>query len=63
MAKRGGPGTVTEVLSVRIFMQAFKQLDLGKATSLGILLEVVAIAIAFVYIGKVLAKERTAGRV
>ena len=59
---RGGPGTVTEVLSVRIFLQAFRELDLGKATSLGILLEVITMIIAFLYIGQILTKERTARR-
>lgn len=47
---RGGPGTTTEVISYHIYQQAFRYLEIGKASAMSYLLLIMIIPIAFMFI-------------
>lgn len=47
---RGGPGTTTEVISYHIYQQAFRFLEIGKASAMSYLLLLIIISIAFVFV-------------
>lgn len=47
---RGGPGTTTEVISYHIYQQAFRFLEIGKASAMSYLLLLIIIPIAFVFV-------------
>lgn len=47
---RGGPGTTTEVISYHIYQQAFRYLEIGKASSMSYLLLLLIVPIAFFFI-------------
>lgn len=47
---RGGPGTTTEVISYHIYQQAFRYLEIGKASSMSYLLLLMIVPIAFLFI-------------
>ena len=47
---RGGPGSTTEVISYHIYQQAFRYLEIGKASAMSYLLLLLIIPIAFLFI-------------
>lgn len=47
---RGGPGTTTEVISYHIYQQAFRYLEIGKASAMSYLLLLMIIPVAFLFI-------------
>lgn len=47
---RGGPGTTTEVISYHIYQQAFRYLEIGKASAMSYLLLLLIVPIAFLFI-------------
>lgn len=47
---RGGPGTTTEVISYHIYQQAFRYLEIGKASAMSYLLLLIIVPIAFVFV-------------
>lgn len=47
---RGGPGTTTEVISYHIYQQAFRYLEIGKASAMSYLLLLLIVPIAFFFI-------------
>ncbi len=47
---RGGPGTTTEVISYHIYQQAFRYLEIGKASAMSYLLLLMIVPIAFFFI-------------
>lgn len=55
---RGGPGTSTEVISYHIYQQAFRYLEIGKASAMSYLLLLLIIPIAFLFVR--ISRNRTA---
>ena len=47
---RGGPGTTTEVISYHIYQQAFRYLEIGKASAMSYLLLLMIVPVAFLFI-------------
>lgn len=47
---RGGPGTTTEVISYHIYQQAFRYLEIGKASAMSYMLLLMIVPIAFMFI-------------
>lgn len=47
---RGGPGTTTEVISYHIYQQAFRYLEIGKASAMSYLLLLLIVPIAFMFV-------------
>jgi len=47
---RGGPGTTTEVISYHIYQQAFRYLEIGKASAMSYLLLLMIVPVAFMFI-------------
>lgn len=47
---RGGPGTTTEVISYHIYQQAFRYLEIGKASAMSYLLLLMIVPIAFMFV-------------
>ena len=47
---RGGPGTTTEVISYHIYQQAFRYLEIGKASAMSYLLLLMIVPIAYMFI-------------
>lgn len=47
---RGGPGTTTEVISYHIYQQAFRYLEIGKASAMSYLLLMIIVPIAILFV-------------
>ena len=47
---RGGPGTTTEVISYHIYQQAFRYLEIGKASAMSYMLLLMIVPVAFLFI-------------
>ncbi|MBS4959783.1 MAG: sugar ABC transporter permease [Clostridiales bacterium] len=47
---KGGPGTLTEVISYHIYQQAFRYLEIGRASAMSYLLLLCIVPIAFIFV-------------
>jgi multiple sugar transport system permease protein len=56
----GGPGTATETLTMYTYAMAFKQLDLGRASTLGVLTMLIVTGLTLMIISLMYRRERGA---
>jgi multiple sugar transport system permease protein len=56
----GGPGTATETITIYTYALAFRLLEVGKASALGVLTLLIVAALAALLIGVVYRRERGA---
>jgi multiple sugar transport system permease protein len=57
---QGGPAEATETLPMKIYVEAFKYFDLGKAVAIGVLLLAISLALTVLY-GKLVYRTRREG--
>jgi multiple sugar transport system permease protein len=48
----GGPGTVTEVLSIKLYLSAFNDFMIGQASALAFIILIIAVALATLFVGR-----------
>jgi multiple sugar transport system permease protein len=56
----GGPGTATETITIYTYALAFRLLEVGKASALGVLTLLIVAALVALLIGVVYRRERGA---